>query len=546
MPSAGQSSPRTTTWRGAEIHRLSIDAGERWLLADAAGQPLQAWDSRGTQPRQTTTHCAAPPAFTSLQGRRPERVAEQITYGETLADAQTLNLRGAAYQHRDEAGVATTSQRDFKGNVLSASRGNFSATTGRRRLVSVAAPDAETFTTATTYDALNRPITVTAPDGSVTTRSSTNAACSPSVTVSLAGAAAADQLRHQRHYDAKGQRQQISYGNGAITTYTYDPDTFRLVRLQTHPAHRAAGHCRTCPTPMTRSATSPASAMRPSKPSSSPTRSSPPAPTTPTTPSTGSPRPRAANTSARHGHRRPTGTTRPGSSCRCPPTARPCATTPRPTPTTRSATSPASPTPLPTATGPAPTATTSRQPAGNNHLTSTTVGAATEQLQLRPDGNIITMPHLPLMQWDWNNQLQATAIQSSPADARQTTYYTYSHSGDRVRKITVTRQARSRNARSTSAATRCTGNTRQPALSLWNGRACTSPTAISLSAWSRRPPSTRRRHQVLCPRPRSATSSATCSGRRSSNSTRPPRSSPTRSTTRTAARRFQSGRRRPR
>jgi YD repeat-containing protein len=34
-------------------------------------------------------------------------------------------------------------------------------------------------------------------------------------------------------YDAKGQRQQIDYKNGASTTYTYDPLTFRLMQLVT-------------------------------------------------------------------------------------------------------------------------------------------------------------------------------------------------------------------------------------------------------------------------------------------------------------------------
>ena len=35
------------------------------------------------------------------------------------------------------------------------------------------------------------------------------------------------------------------------------------------------------------------------------------------------------------------------------------------------------------------------------------------------------MPQLRLMQWDWKNQLQATAIQVAQADApAQTTYYT--------------------------------------------------------------------------------------------------------------------------
>src|SRR6185436_3237517 len=34
-------------------------------------------------------------------------------------------------------------------------------------------------------------------------------------------------------HDAKGQRTLIAYGNGVMTRYAYDPDTFRLTRLRT-------------------------------------------------------------------------------------------------------------------------------------------------------------------------------------------------------------------------------------------------------------------------------------------------------------------------
>ena len=36
------------------------------------------------------------------------------------------------------------------------------------------------------------------------------------------------------NYDAKGQRQVIRYGNGAVTHYDYERTTFRLHRLAHH------------------------------------------------------------------------------------------------------------------------------------------------------------------------------------------------------------------------------------------------------------------------------------------------------------------------
>jgi RHS repeat-associated protein len=52
-------------------------------------------------------------------------------------------------------------------------------------------------------------------------------------------------------------------------------------------------------------------------------------------------------------------------------------------------------------------------------------------------GNMIQMPHLPLMQWDFKDQLQATSQQvRSDGGKPEITYFVYDASGQRVRKIT--------------------------------------------------------------------------------------------------------------
>ena len=51
--------------------------------------------------------------------------------------------------------------------------------------------------------------------------------------MNLRGAAAATPFVTNIDYDAKGQRELIDYGNGAQTTYDYDPLTFRLTHLKT-------------------------------------------------------------------------------------------------------------------------------------------------------------------------------------------------------------------------------------------------------------------------------------------------------------------------
>jgi YD repeat-containing protein len=52
-------------------------------------------------------------------------------------------------------------------------------------------------------------------------------------------------------------------------------------------------------------------------------------------------------------------------------------------------------------------------------------------------GNMTSIPHLPLMQWDYKDQLQATAQQTvNNGGTPETTYYVYDAQGQRVCKVT--------------------------------------------------------------------------------------------------------------
>jgi RHS repeat-associated protein len=52
-------------------------------------------------------------------------------------------------------------------------------------------------------------------------------------------------------------------------------------------------------------------------------------------------------------------------------------------------------------------------------------------------GNMSRMPHLPLMQWDFKDQLQASSKQERPdGGTPEITYYVYDAAGQRVRKVT--------------------------------------------------------------------------------------------------------------
>jgi RHS repeat-associated protein len=77
----------------------------------------------------------------------------------------------------------------------------------------------------------------------------------------------------------------------------------------------------------------------------------------------------------------------------------------------------------------------------NNQVSSTSVGGVTDQYSYTGNagltGNMTSMPHLSLMQYDFRDQLQATATQRVNSGTPETTWYSYDTGGKRVRKLTV-------------------------------------------------------------------------------------------------------------
>jgi RHS repeat-associated protein len=215
---------------GARIHQTSMDAGERWSLSDVAGTPIRTFDSRGFERRLTYDALRRPTGlFVTESGA--ERLAERTVYGESQGDIR--NQRTRVYQLFDAAGVVTQEAYDFKGNVLDSRR---DLLPDFKQMVDwLQEPTASdgTFTNHTTYDALNRSLTTTSPDGSIYRPTFNVAKLLDRVDVNLRGAAIVTSFVTNIDYDAKGQRTLIAYANGAVTTYDYDPLTFRLIQLRT-------------------------------------------------------------------------------------------------------------------------------------------------------------------------------------------------------------------------------------------------------------------------------------------------------------------------
>lgn len=215
------------------IHQTSMEAGERWMLNDVAGNPIRAWDSRSHTFRTGYDPLRRPVESYLTEGAEPETLVGRTVYGDSQPDAETHNLRGQVTQLFDQAGVVTNPQYDFKGNSLRSQR-QLAQEYKRALDWSAAVPqEAELFESSTRYDALNRPTEATAPDNSVIRPTYNEANLLERVEANLRGAAASTPFVTNIDYDAKGQRQRIDYGNGTSTSYEYDPLTFRLAHLKT-------------------------------------------------------------------------------------------------------------------------------------------------------------------------------------------------------------------------------------------------------------------------------------------------------------------------
>ncbi len=270
---------------GNLLFQHSMDAGDRWMLMDAAGKPMVAWDfnQRQTDGGPVDEHRYLVTEYDALHrpvnqwlrinGERPLKLVEHFVYSEPPRDdeaartgAKASNLLGQVRQHYDPGGLMTNERFDFKGNLLEVTRQV--ASDYRAPVIdwSEGSPTAgleeETLTQITEYDALNRMtrlynwhrgegsrVAVYEPRYNArgvlegeeivvgATKTATGYEEMRPADESRPGQARRPVQRTAAvsgiRYNAKGQRQRIGYGNGTETRYDYDPQTFRLRQLRT-------------------------------------------------------------------------------------------------------------------------------------------------------------------------------------------------------------------------------------------------------------------------------------------------------------------------
>ncbi len=212
-----------------------MDSGKRWMLNNVVQKPIQKWDSRDhiISISYDALHRPLETLVTGGDGTVAlNSVVDKITYGEGQANDKLLNLRGAILHHYDTAGKLSL-QYDQKGNITSNTR---SFTSDYKSIPNwdVVDPSTllenESFTATHEYDALNREILSTTPDGSSSVPSYNERNLLDQLT--LTQDSTSKQFVKGITYNEKGAREQIKYGNGLITNYQYDAETFRLLQIE--------------------------------------------------------------------------------------------------------------------------------------------------------------------------------------------------------------------------------------------------------------------------------------------------------------------------
>jgi RHS repeat-associated protein len=262
-----------TDMAGAQLYHVSADGGARRGLPAVTGAMIRSYDARGHAIRLSYDAARRPVARYVATGGGPEALIELSVYGE---GQQAANLCGREFRHYDPSGYLENSAFDYAGNLTATRRqlaAGYRATpdwTPLAGLTAAAALDAaaataglipaggqDAFAGSTSYDALSRPVQLVMPHNTamlpdVLQPGYDEASLLTTMDAWLQRAAAPAALLNPVtatmrtvtgiEYNARGQRACIGYGNGTVSAYAYDPQTFRLAQLTTtRPATLPAG-----------------------------------------------------------------------------------------------------------------------------------------------------------------------------------------------------------------------------------------------------------------------------------------------------------------
>ncbi len=218
-------------------YQYSIDGGEGLMLTDVGGQPLWHRDA------ELRTHRVIYDELRRVTGKEvagngssTSKLTEKTVYADGPSADYTKNLRGMVMESYDGGGKHYVTEYDFKGQPLASYLKLLADYKAGEADWSAGTPpflETQVFETSAKTDALGRMVTATDVGGYRTRHAYDKGGMLKSVYLRLPGATADDAYVQDIHYNAKGQRETIWYGNDTKVVYYYDALTQRLRRQAT-------------------------------------------------------------------------------------------------------------------------------------------------------------------------------------------------------------------------------------------------------------------------------------------------------------------------
>lgn len=240
------------------LRTQSVDTGISVALNDAANRPFLAVTDimPGGDRSQSITHTwqyednALPGRLLSvaeLVSGKERRVIERFIWATNDQQEQDINRAGELISHYDTAGVVQTNNLSIGGVPLSVTRQLFKDADNPDITIDWQGADAsawndqlgsETYTTLNTVDALGMVLNTTDAMGNMQRVAFNVTGLLKGSWLTLNGGTE-QVIITSLTYSAAGQKLREEHGNGVITSYSYEPETQRLIGIKTE---RPSGH----------------------------------------------------------------------------------------------------------------------------------------------------------------------------------------------------------------------------------------------------------------------------------------------------------------
>lgn len=225
---------------GSKLKQASLDGGTRWIINNGALNPFHSWDQRKQafaseyDALQRLTRSTV-----SANGATPV-CYERYEYIDNDPAQKAANRNGKIGTCYDQAGALVNMEYDVQDNLTAFSR---QPAKEYKKIIDWSAIDPTTlqpdiYIAKKKFNALKMPVSILSPATSTMAPSEilpvyNDANLLSKLSVKLRGSNTATDHITAIHYNARGQRTDITYGNGVTTKYTYEPATLRLTGLIT-------------------------------------------------------------------------------------------------------------------------------------------------------------------------------------------------------------------------------------------------------------------------------------------------------------------------